>query len=168
MDDLVFNTANNIKAEDLINKHDISISLNGDITFENNVTLETIDVVGKVNGIDFNSDIVTIQDKYNGKKYILHQIWSLRFLFTGSLRLTDVKILNNFKLNNKQSETNKTEEEIKPGDFESLFIKNNVTVSFINGQNLTNFINQLCLINISCYIPGSTKINGVSLILLYR
>ncbi|CAG9819512.1 unnamed protein product [Phaedon cochleariae] len=146
VDSIDFETINDINATNIVYKEP-EIIFNGDVIFEKPVVLSALHLTtGKVNDINLAEEIIDIQKAYNGH-----------------LEFEEIRIAGKLeakKINHLVLRLNNTNDIPPSEDTDSIFIPQNVTVKFINGESFEDFLNSLCLVNVKCYIPGNTTVIG--------
>lgn len=100
--------------------------------------------------------------------YMNHSL--LCYFFTGKLEFDNIILPDNF-------DTSKIEKELETDvmdlkltsklEMESVILPGNASVTFINGAPLDELINDMCLINVKCYIPRNITIDKVSIALYF-
>lgn len=92
------------------------------------------------------------------------------FCIVETLEFEQIKIKENLqasRMNNinlvpvSSAKNTKSKRNLSDDLEDSLLIPHNLSVTFINGENLTAFLHSLCMINKVCYIPGTVKIREV-------
>ncbi|KAJ8986078.1 hypothetical protein NQ317_003372, partial [Molorchus minor] len=133
LEEVSFDKVNDIKSNELVSKAESLIHLNGDIIFRG-------------------PEVVDISKKYNG------------FLEFDKIKISnqlETENINDLPIDKNMSKSSDSHAE---PDFENeldlVTVPLNVSVTNINGINLKDFLRQLCLVNIKCYIPGQLKILG--------
>ncbi|XP_074039462.1 female sterile (1) Nasrat [Leptinotarsa decemlineata] len=132
VENLNFEVVNNINASQITYSDDDDIVLRGNITIEGPAKLnKTTVTTGKINDMDITGDFLK-----NGMK---------------------ANTMSNLKTVKRNITAHMDEDK---NDAESAFISQNISVININGIPFSEFIANLCLVNVKCYIPGNLTIIG--------
>ncbi|CAH0560757.1 unnamed protein product [Brassicogethes aeneus] len=135
---------NGIPYNDILHKSDTKIEINGNIQFKHEVRAADIHIQGGVvNNVNIEKDVVFINKN-----------------LTDTIHFKNILVENSFfaeEVNNLNIVDNKVKNHVNE---DTIFLPENATVKNINGENLNDFINEICLRNIKCYIPNNFIIQG--------
>lgn len=81
------------------------------------------------------------------------------FSVLGNLNFANISVTNTFHVDRLHGQNDSESSAII--ELETLFLPENATVQFINERSFNDLINDMCLINVKCYIPRNLTVQGV-------